>query len=279
MGKPSKKGRSKAPSIRMMAPFSLKCLNCNEYIAQSRKFNVRKETTDKDYLGIKVIRFHARCPRCYGELVFETDPKNSDYQCVSGCKKNYEREQTVKKNESIDEMIARLERETQEDEKMKALKNKQGNRTTQTALGDDTGMEQLEKRLAEQQREKERVEELEELKEKMEDMENRRRVLEGGGLASTDVADGGVDGEKLDQEARDAFRQYNRGKVGNTNNGIMSAYTSSSDSESDSEPGSQPGAAGKLVDGEPDSGIFASKRTQPELFDGIVKRKKPKIIR
>ena len=73
-----------------MAPFSMKCTACGEYIYKGRKFNARKETTDEKYLKIQIYRFYIRCTRCSGEITFKTDPKNMDYTCERGAKRNFE---------------------------------------------------------------------------------------------------------------------------------------------------------------------------------------------
>jgi hypothetical protein len=206
-----KKKGSKVQSVRLMAPFSMKCLNCNEYIAQSRKFNARKETTGRDYLGIKIIEFEVRCPRCYAELVFETDPKNGDYACVKGCKKNYERPKEIQPNETVDQMIARLDKELKEEERMKELEKKGGGNIKNGMLGEETAVEQLEKRLIEQQREKERVEELEILHEKLDDLDTRRAHLEGAIVKDEESANksAAMDGE-LDRMAQEAFKSHKK---------------------------------------------------------------------
>ena len=46
---PSKIPRRKAPkdaqqTVRLMAPFSMRCNTCGEYIYKGKKFNARKET-------------------------------------------------------------------------------------------------------------------------------------------------------------------------------------------------------------------------------------------
>ena len=69
---PSKIQRTRGPkqvgpktqTVRLMAPFSMKCTSCGEYIYKGRKFNARKETTDDKYVGITIYRFYIRCTRC-----------------------------------------------------------------------------------------------------------------------------------------------------------------------------------------------------------------------
>ena len=44
-----------------MAPFSMRCNTCGEYIYKGKKFNARKETVQgEDYYGIKIFRFYIK---------------------------------------------------------------------------------------------------------------------------------------------------------------------------------------------------------------------------
>lgn len=93
---PSKIKRRKMPKdpqqvIRLMAPFSMRCNRCGEYIYKGKKFNARKETAvGEEYYGIKVFRFYIKCPMCSSEITFKTDPKNADYTCEQGATRNFE---------------------------------------------------------------------------------------------------------------------------------------------------------------------------------------------
>lgn len=107
----------KTISVRLMAPFSMKCTSCGEYIYKGRKFNARKETTEEKYLNIQVYRFYIRCTRCSTEITFKTDPKNMDYTCERGAKRNFEpwRDPTSRELQETDEQrLDRLEREEAE---------------------------------------------------------------------------------------------------------------------------------------------------------------------
>lgn len=116
-----KKGQQAGPAVqvvRLMAPMSMRCTRCGEYIYKGRKFNARKETPlDEKYLGIQIYRFYIRCTRCSGEIIFKTDPKNQDYSLVSGAKRNVEawRHATQEEQEETDEQrLDRLEAEEAE---------------------------------------------------------------------------------------------------------------------------------------------------------------------
>ncbi|KAK2732879.1 hypothetical protein FQN55_003886 [Onygenales sp. PD_40] len=132
-------------TVRLMAPFSLKCTNCGEYIYKGRKFNARKETTEEKYLNIPIYRFYIRCTRCSSEITFKTDPKNMDYTCERGAKRNFEPWREAKGdevNETMDETLDRLEREEGEKEeraerdKMMELEEKMQDSKREMAVAD-----------------------------------------------------------------------------------------------------------------------------------------------
>ncbi|MCJ1356820.1 MAG: hypothetical protein MMC33_006816 [Icmadophila ericetorum] len=120
----------KVITVRLMAPFSMKCTSCGEYIYKGRKFNARKETTDEKYYSIAIYRFYIRCTRCSAEITFKTDPKNMDYTCEKGAKRNFEvwrqgdGEGGVVKEETDEERLDRLEREEVEKGAMGVLEGK-----------------------------------------------------------------------------------------------------------------------------------------------------------
>ena len=109
----------KTQTVRLMAPFSMKCTSCGEYIYKGRKFNARKETTDEKYLSIPIYRFYIRCTRCSAEITFKTDPKGMDYTCEKGAKRNFEvwrgkEGEEGNKLETEEEMLDRIEAEEAE---------------------------------------------------------------------------------------------------------------------------------------------------------------------
>ncbi|KAJ5958087.1 CWC16 protein [Penicillium vulpinum] len=121
--KRSRKGGKTEPKLsasRLMTPFSMKCTHCGEYIPKGRKFNARKETLEERYLSVQIFRFYIRCTRCSGEITFRTDPKNNDYQCERGAKRNFEvwRDDKDEKynDETEEQTLDRLEKEHGEKE-------------------------------------------------------------------------------------------------------------------------------------------------------------------
>jgi len=108
--------------VRLMAPFSMRCNTCGEWIAKGKKFNASKEdSTGESYLGIQIYRFYIRCPRCSSEIAFKTDPEHTDYICEVGASRNFEpwREQALQIEESKKE-----KEEEEENNPMKALENR-----------------------------------------------------------------------------------------------------------------------------------------------------------
>ncbi len=113
----------KVQTVRLMAPFSLRCVACGEYMYRGRKFNARKETPQGErYLGIQLYRFYIRCTRCSGEIVFRTDPKNQDYVMERGAKRNTDPwkrglgDGAGEEGETDEQRLDRLEREMAEAE-------------------------------------------------------------------------------------------------------------------------------------------------------------------
>ncbi|KAI0747763.1 CWC16 protein [Daedaleopsis nitida] len=108
--------------VRLMAPFSMRCNTCGEYIYKGKKFNARKETVEgEDYFGIKIFRFYIKCTLCSAEITFKTDPKNTDYSAEHGASRNFEPWRDEKAVEEEDR-LAKLEEE--ENNPMKALENR-----------------------------------------------------------------------------------------------------------------------------------------------------------
>jgi DNA-directed RNA polymerase beta' subunit len=148
IGRTPKHLRQKGPkviTVRLMAPFSMKCTNCGEYIYRGRKFNARKQTLEEKYLNIPIYRFYIRCTRCSGEITFRTDPKNMDYECEKGAKRNFEPWRDAKDdkyNETEEQTLDRLEREENEEaeqlerDKMAELEEKMKDSKREMAIAD-----------------------------------------------------------------------------------------------------------------------------------------------
>ena len=200
-------------SIRLMTPFSMRCLECNEYIPKSRKFNGKKELLKEKYLdSIKIYRLTISCPRCANSIAFRTDPGNSDYVMEVGGVRNYVPQKpnddlnAKTAVESIDETLQRLvrEKEMEQNEKM-GIKEQA-----------DDKMDLLEKRLAKIQQEQEDDEELENLRKKNLEMSQRAEMINRRKHAQQEKAVTTDDLDNLVDQIFDNHRQRTN-KPGNNN--------------------------------------------------------------
>ncbi|EMC93841.1 hypothetical protein BAUCODRAFT_26098 [Baudoinia panamericana UAMH 10762] len=134
--KPKQTG-PKRQDVRLMAPFSMRCNSCGEYIYKGRKFNAQKETTDEKYYSITIFRFYIKCTRCSAQITFKTDPKHQDYECEKGARRNFEPWREAKlAEETEEERLDRLEREEAERDAMKELEKKTEDAKTEMAIAD-----------------------------------------------------------------------------------------------------------------------------------------------
>lgn len=124
---PAKLPKLKVPKdrqyvVRLMAPFTMRCLTCGNYIWKGKKFNARKENAiGEAYLGIQIYRFYIRCPQCLSEITFKTDPENTDYAVENGAYRTFQAERLAELEEE------RVQQEKEEDEAnnpMLALENR-----------------------------------------------------------------------------------------------------------------------------------------------------------
>ncbi|KAH9946423.1 CWC16 protein [Epithele typhae] len=152
--------------VRLMAPFSMRCNTCGEYIYKGKKFNARKETVDgEDYYGIKIFRFYIKCTLCSAEITFKTDPKNTDYAAEHGASRNFEPWREEKAEEENNPMKALENRTVDSKREMDILdalqdiraRNARNERVGQSVdLLDRLGMEEIE---SEEDRERKLAEE------------------------------------------------------------------------------------------------------------------------
>lgn len=194
--------------VRLMAPFSMRCTKCNEYIAERRKFNAKKEVTKEVYMDVKIIRFHITCPRCNNKITFKTSPQTAGYVPETGAVRNHEPRPaaaaaTEVTMETEDQILERLEREDRENQSYQVLKEKRKRNpfwTKDDGLKNSEGsvMENLLKRLLQQHRENAANDELEQLQAKLESLR-----LHGGKDAVTRHLQSHIASE-LDEQARAA---------------------------------------------------------------------------
>ncbi|KAJ6787339.1 hypothetical protein PWT90_06539 [Aphanocladium album] len=208
-------------TVRLMAPFSMKCLTCGEFIYRGRKFNSRKVTDQSQkYLNIQIFSFHIKCTRCSAEITFRTDPKNNDYAMVSGAMRNMEpwRDRAAE-DESLEARLDRLEREEAEaagDEADGGAKN---------------AMEELEAKNADARREMAAADALDEIRQR--NARIHRSEKEGVDFADTVVRD--EDEERARQDAEDAEaarRAFAARKLGGQDLAVLETVVEEGDASS-----------------------------------------------
>lgn len=186
LSKKLKNANKDVVSIRLMTPFSMRCIKCEEFLPQSRKFNGKKELLPDRYLNnIKIYRLTIRCPRCANAISFRTDPKSADYVMEAGGVRNYikkDEEAKKGKDETIDETLERLAKEQEEEEKEKEKIENKNLRTKHNNTGEDK-MAALEERLVKIQKEQESAEEIEKLRK-----ENYDRMLRAETIWNDDTS-------------------------------------------------------------------------------------------
>ena len=168
---------SKKPgkTVRVMLPFSMRCSTCLDYVYKGKKFNARKETCKEKYLDrVEIYRFYIKCPSCYSEITYKTDPANADYAAEHGCTRNYE----PWREEANETKAMRIKREFEAKfEPLKAVESKAIDSMREIQIS-------------------EALEELQSLKSRLETTSTD--VILCGGLGR-DPAGGGKTGEGLDE--------------------------------------------------------------------------------
>lgn len=172
-----KLARNRQYTVRLMAPFNMRCKTCGEYIYKGKKFNARKEDVEgDDYLGIRIYRFYIKCTRCLQEISFKTDPKNTDYEIEAGATRNFmalklaeeqaQREEDEEKEEEATNPMKLLEKRTlqskQELELLESLEELKDLNRRQQTIDYDQMLEQYDMEKAARQRTEKEQEELDE---------------------------------------------------------------------------------------------------------------------
>ncbi|XP_063970749.1 splicing factor YJU2-like [Lytechinus pictus] len=190
-------------TVRIMAPFNMQCKVCNEYIYKGKKFNAKTENVhNENYLGLRIYRFYIRCPRCISEVVFKTDPENTDYTLEQGATRLFE--------------AAKLYQAAEEEEKRQAEEDAQN------------PMKVLENRTKDSKNEMEVMENLEELREL-----NMRQSA----INYEEILKQGAEQEalRLKQQEEDDEEEIRR-LFGKGGDGIVIKRLNDDDSEDDESP-------------------------------------------
>ncbi len=237
-----------------MAPYSMKCTSCGEYIYKGRKFNARKETTDEKYLTITIYRFYIRCTRCSSEITFKTDPKNMDYTSERGANRNFESwrdAESAELKENDEERLDRLERE-EADEAENAERN---------------AMEELEQKMDESKREMQVADALDEIRQRNARIERGEKSgKEEEALAQVrDLARERRERQEIEdaEAARKAFEARKEGLEDETHtNGQVTA-------------GAGPGQNEEVKQPQPPPSFERTKKFKKPLVPGLVRKAEP----
>ncbi|XP_020284542.1 coiled-coil domain-containing protein 94 [Pseudomyrmex gracilis] len=172
-----KLARNRQYTVRLMAPFNMRCKTCGEYIYKGKKFNARKEDVEgDDYLGIRIYRFYIKCTRCLQEISFKTDPKNTDYEIEAGATRNFmalklaeeqaQKEEDEEKEEEATNPMKLLEKRTlqskQELELLESLEELKDLNRRQQTIDYDQMLEQFDTETVKLKRTEKEQEELDE---------------------------------------------------------------------------------------------------------------------
>lgn len=218
-----KNGPAALPTVRLMAPFSMRCNECGQFIYKKTKFNARKEKTKESYLDVSIFRFYIRCPRCSRVLTFLTDPKNASYKTEKGLSRTIDPTRNESfADETLDERLDRLDKEQKEQDERDELVRLYGTSTAALMIaqrkkdhaGGDSGetdpLAALESRVAENAREIALENEIHMLR-------KRNATMEESGpdkmlaKAQQDLQD--IDEAELDEAAKLAFNRTSDGKI------------------------------------------------------------------
>jgi len=73
--------------VRIELPFPIWCLGCKRKFAMGVRYTAEKFMVGK-YLSTPIYKFKMKCHMCPQMHEMRTDPKNFEYLCVSGCRRD-----------------------------------------------------------------------------------------------------------------------------------------------------------------------------------------------
>ncbi|KAK3750522.1 hypothetical protein QZH41_006271 [Actinostola sp. cb2023] len=76
--------------IRFELPYNIWCGGCDAHVGMGVRYNAEKKKVG-NYYSTPIYRFRMKCHLCDNYFEIETDPKNCDYNCVSGARRKNER--------------------------------------------------------------------------------------------------------------------------------------------------------------------------------------------
>lgn len=81
--------------IRFEMPYNIWCNGCGNHIGMGVRYNAQKRRMGL-YYSTPIYKFRMKCHLCDQHFEIQTDPKNCDYEILSGCKRKEERWDTEK---------------------------------------------------------------------------------------------------------------------------------------------------------------------------------------
>lgn len=81
--------------IRFEMPYNIWCNGCGKHIGMGVRYNAQKRKMG-NYYTTPIYKFRMKCHLCDQHFEIQTDPKNCDYQILSGCRRKEERWDTEK---------------------------------------------------------------------------------------------------------------------------------------------------------------------------------------
>eukprot|EP01134_Creolimax_fragrantissima_P004198 CFRG4198T1 len=75
--------------VRFELPYNIWCLGCNKMVGIGVRYNAEKKKVG-NYYTTPILSFRFKCHLCDNWMEMQTDPKNTAYVCVSGCRQKIE---------------------------------------------------------------------------------------------------------------------------------------------------------------------------------------------
>lgn len=75
--------------VRFEIPYNVFCSRCKNHIGKGVRFNAEKKKVGH-YFSTPIFHFKMKCPSCPNLIEIQTDPKNRDYQILSGADRQTE---------------------------------------------------------------------------------------------------------------------------------------------------------------------------------------------
>uniref|UniRef100_A0A0N5C342 Coiled-coil domain-containing protein 130 homolog n=1 Tax=Strongyloides papillosus TaxID=174720 RepID=A0A0N5C342_STREA len=91
--------------IRFEMPYNIWCTGCDSHVGMGVRFNAEKKKVG-NYYSTPIYEFDMKCMYCDSHYIIRTDPKNFDYEIISGARRQHLRK-NISKNEIEEETEGR----------------------------------------------------------------------------------------------------------------------------------------------------------------------------